>query len=478
MEQWLPILEGKIPINDDKYNFENIYIPILRGLRPIAAASQQSPTFADFDNYNYRTVFDYFTPNGEKSNKTYDKSSNIYTGLSLYKDLQEYSHSEPEQRAMVDSFENFLSDTFFEGKQVEIIPRHQKDVVYVRIGQDEKPIYDLGDGIQALIILTYPLFFRQGEILKVFIEEPELHLHPGYQRVFLETLLRPEFEKYQYFITTHSNHLLDMTLDEGNISIYTLKPEQDTKQSHRFVIENVENDNLNVLELLGVRNSSVFLSNCTIWVEGITDRIYIRKYLDIVQADKKEKYKEDTHYSFVEYGGNNITHWSFLDDQDTEHPNIGVDKLCGKLFLITDKDKSTFEKGATVNEDASKKAKRHQQLERKLGERYYCLDSREIENLLIPNIIKEVILQRESNNNKVPDFSNLKMETYQHQPLGKFIADNIPGLTRKYNDSGTIAYKDKFAKAAVSFIKNKSDMSDEAVGLAEKLYAFIKSNNN
>ena len=29
------------------------------------------------------------------------------------------------------------------------------------------------------------------------------------------------------------------------------------------------------------------------------------------------EYKEDYHYSFVEYGGNNITHWSFLDKEET-----------------------------------------------------------------------------------------------------------------------------------------------------------------
>ena len=31
----------------------------------------------------------------------------------------------------------------------------------------------------------------------------------------------------------------------------------------------------NILRELGVRNSSVFLTNATIWVEGITDRMYM-----------------------------------------------------------------------------------------------------------------------------------------------------------------------------------------------------------
>ena len=90
---------------------------------------------------------------------------------------------------------------------------------------------------------------------------------------------------------------------------------------------------------LGVQNSSVFLSNCTIWVEGITDRHYVKHFLDLHKKENKDDpdicdFNEDYHYSFVEYGGNNITHWSFLDKEETP---INVEKLCGRLFLLADK---------------------------------------------------------------------------------------------------------------------------------------------
>src|SRR6266481_5930628 len=62
------------------------------------------------------------------------------------------------------------------------------------------------------------------------------------------------------------------------------------------------------------QNSSVFLSNSTIWVEGITDRRYVSHYLDLYQnhlRDESEanslsaprRYRQDLHYSFVEYAG-------------------------------------------------------------------------------------------------------------------------------------------------------------------------------
>jgi predicted ATP-dependent endonuclease of OLD family len=159
----------------------------------------------------------------------------------------------------------------------------------------------------------------------VFIEEPEKLLHPGLQRRLIETLMKQEgFENYQYFMTTHSNHFLDITLDFPEISIYTLTKKIDEgahdEKDSKFLIENLKHGDTSVLELLGVRDSSVFLSNCTIWVEGITDRLYFRHYLNLYfdnlsKNNNSARFKEDFHYSFVKYSGGIIAHWSFLDNE-------------------------------------------------------------------------------------------------------------------------------------------------------------------
>src|SRR5581483_5520307 len=92
-----------------------------------------------------------------------------------------------------------------------------------------------------------------------------------------------------------------------------------------------------VLTELGVHNSSVLLTNATIWVEGITDRLFIRHFLGILQKElpASQRVREDVHFSFVEYGGSAIDHWSFLCARN-ETPRIDVTRLCGKLFLIAD----------------------------------------------------------------------------------------------------------------------------------------------
>lgn len=57
------------------------------------------------------------------------------------------------------------------------------------------------------------MFIHRNEEMLFFIEEPELNLHPGLQRKLIEAMLSDEFSNHQFFLTTHSNHLLDLTLD-------------------------------------------------------------------------------------------------------------------------------------------------------------------------------------------------------------------------------------------------------------------------
>lgn len=445
-----------------------IYIPILRGLRTYAR-----------DYYLERTKKDYFKDNNELDDR-------IFTGLNLYNDCKNLLLGAKEDRDKIRKFEEFLSECFFDGKDVNLIPSIKDDVLHVRIGSQEYPVSQLGDGIQSVIILTYPLFFNQGENMLFFFEEPEQCLHPAYQRVFMETLMREEFNSFQYFFTTHSNHLLDITLDIDKVSIYTFKKTNDSMDNPTFEIENVDNENTDILRLIGVRNSSVFLSNCTIWVEGITDRIYIRKYLEVYQKTQDIKFLEDIHYSFVEYGGGNITHWSFLEDADPNHSNILVDRLCGKLFLITDKDGAGQKKDGTADEGSvEKKAKyeRHIKLKEKLGDKHYhCLEAREIENILSTDVLKKTVEVYEKNNPKKIEFTDkFNYETYKDKPLGKFLNDNITHRKRNYaatdKDTSTINDKVLFSKRAVEKIESMSDLSEEAKELTEKLYEFIKFQN-
>lgn len=450
-----------------KHISERLYIPILRGLRPTQLHGDIK--FDEFkDNYLSRTIRDYF---GE----TQVKENEIFTGLRLYNDTKKMLLGKRDERDKIKNFETFLSKTFFNNQPFTLIPNIEDDSLHVSIGEEEWPIYMLGDGIQSIIILLYPLFFNQGKDLMVFIEEPENSMHPGLQRLFIETLMQSNFKSFQYFITTHSNHFLDFTIDSSNISVYTFNKIK-SGEKNLYNVENTSNVNSNILDLIGVRNSSVFLSNCTIWVEGITDRLYIKKFLEIYQThiqknDGKSPYREDFSFSFIEYGGNNLTHWSFGEDEILE--KIKANKISSKIFLIADKD-------STDSKPNSGKAKRLQLLKEVLGDFFQVIEGKEIENIISPHILIESIktLEKDNATNLIYDVEKIKYIKYLNKPLGKFIEDNFQNLTRKYKaNSGTIFCKLEFCRTVIHHLKNIEDLSSDARLLSERIYNFIQSAN-
>ncbi|MGL5068281.1 MAG: AAA family ATPase [Sarcina sp.] len=472
--------------------FERVYIPILRSLRKID----------EKDRFRERTEKDYFAKKNI-SGELQDLKFNIFTGQSLYDDVHKLLCGSYGDREHLKDFEKFLGDSFFEGKQVVLIPKINSDVLYVKVGNEkEYPIHQLGDGLQSIIILTFNLFANKGKAMLFFIEEPEIYLHPGLQRKLIDVFLSEEFDSFQYFITTHSNHLLDLTLDIDGISIYkfmkSIDESKGMEEEANFTIENVKNDDNSILEILGVSNSSIFLSNCSIWVEGITDRLYLRKYFEVYQKSKLENkeidkvFIEDIHYSFLEYSGGNITHWSFLNDEieeDNDLKSMEHNKLFKNIFLIADSD-------GYLDSKQGAKAERLNKLEAYFDEQFYCLKVKEIENISTPEVLKKVTVnfidKRLSEENKQNDSINLfthcdfTQEDYKSSNLGEFINNKIDeqvkitgGNIRKFNfkKENTINKKVEFCKYAIKEIRTIDDLSDEAKELCGKVYNFIKLQN-
>lgn len=458
----LDVLKKNIQKLKTQRNTQKMYIPVLRGLRTLEKNK---------NHYGERTKKDYFKDDGVVE---------IFTGLELYDRLQDMLLGEYEERKKVREFEGFLSENFFENKKVSLIPKKIDDVVHIKIGEDKDfPIYNLGDGIQSIIILTFPLFEKKGKSILIGIEEPEVYLHPGMQRKLMEVLLDKEgkygFENFQYLITTHSNHFLDLTLDyPDDVIIHESRKLDDGK------FELTRKNDENMLELMGnigVRNSSVFLANSTIWIEGITDRLYLRKYLEVYQNEKlmskeiSKIYEEDKHYSFIEYSGGNITHWDFLDEEE----GMTSQKISNKIFLLADTDGMR----GIENKDGTphKKAERIEILEKSKDINAYLLKCKEIENLLTPNIIKKILDQK---GEKI-DGLEFEQDDYKEVGIGKYIETTLLKRTegkKKYEEkSGTIKSKVDFCRLACENIENLDDLSKETKLICEKLYSFIEEAN-
>jgi hypothetical protein len=406
------------------YQFKRCYIPMIRGMRPPLKPDLAGQVKADDrDWYKLRTKIDHFASPDDLRKRNGYGDQQIFTGLGLYGNLRERLLARTKTiRDSVRDYESFLSKHFFPDQEVTLIPVEESnnDVVHIRIGNnDERPIYDLGDGMQNLIICTYPIVTETEPGSLFFLEEPDLCMHPSLQRTFLEVLKTYHRKKgHQFFITTHSNHLLDLLEDNELVSIFSFSEiaerapvptdssQEDSaansqpskpKPSFRIRPSNLK-DRRTLLEL-GVRPSATFLANATIWVEGVSDCAYLRAYMEAFVhylkvrgnrwgqslAQRLEQYKEDRHFAFVEYNGSNLEHYSFESkecdagqDEVKSGREISAPDLCATAIVIADG-------------DVRDKGDRSTWLEQLLKERFICLPGKEIENLIPEALMKRQI---------------------------------------------------------------------------------------
>lgn len=463
---------------------EKFYLPILRGMRPVTEIENKQP-------YIERAQKDYF-----RNIQNFNVKS-IITGESLYHELKVHLLGEPEQRDLIKSYENKLSQYFFDNEPISLIPKHDQDVVNIKIGSDRQfPISELGDGLQQIIILTYEAFIKKQQTHSFFVEEPELHMHAGMVRQLMNFYLN-ETQHY-YFFTTHSNHLLDMVDESDQVIIqkFVKQPKSEDPKEFEFKIYRCDRDR-DLLASLGVKPSSVYLANCTIWVEGITDRLYITKYMekylselensDLEQYKKYRRFMPNYHYTFVEYAGSNLTHWSFNDDyaDHLEDKGLSAKAVASEMLLIADG-------------DIQGKAERVSILKSELNkENYYILECKETENTLPKSSIVRVAKVRfprmKPETKKSYDISlidGITDENYfdhANYGIGKLIDSKIkkPSSTTKKtafadgNGVGTIKYKLDFCREIIKDFDENPDwqLTPKAKALCERIFKHIEKCN-
>lgn len=460
------------------------YIPILRGMRPVTENENRHP-------YIERVQKDYF------QDKTKYNSSNIITGESLYHELKEHLLGEPEQRDLIRSYEEKLSQYFFDNEAISLIPKHDQDVVNIKIGNDKQfPISELGDGLQQVIILTYEAFIKKDETNAFFIEEPELHMHAGMVRQLMSFYLNET--KHYYFFTTHSNHLLDMADESDQVIIqkFVKQPKENPKDGFDFKIYRCDRDR-DLLASLGVKPSSVYLANCTIWVEGITDRLYITKYMEkhLAELEKSgsEQYKKyrrfmpNYHYTFVEYSGSNLTHWSFSDDyaDHLDDKGLSAKAVASEMLLIADGDiKNKPERVKALQTEFKK-------------ENYFILKCKETENTLpkdsIINVAKSKFSRLRAETQKSYDIlliDEITEENYfDHSEfgIGKLLDQAIKKPTSTTTKTafadgqgvGTIKYKLDFCREIIKDFDDHPNwqLTPKAKELCERIFQHIEKCN-
>ncbi|WP_213687303.1 AAA family ATPase [Acinetobacter sp. WY4] len=474
------------------------YIPILRGMRPVTDLQNKQP-------YIDRAQKDYFIDTNKFNAK------NIITGECLYHELKIHLLGEPEQREIIKSYEEKLSQYFFDNEPVSLIPKHDQDVVNIKIGNDaQRPIFELGDGLQQAIILTYEAYIKSKdkegnlETHAFFIEEPELHMHAGMVRQLMNFYLNET--KHYYFFTTHSNHLLDMADESDQVMIqkFVKQPKEDNPNEFEFKIYRCDRDR-DLLASLGVRPSSVYLANCTIWVEGITDRLYIIKYMEkyLAELEKidEELYKNyrrfmpNYHYTFVEYAGSNLTHWSFDDD----YPKTREERIS---FLQQDRGQSATAVASDMlliaDGDIQKNSEKIKFLRKELNkDNLIILDCKETENTLPKDSIIRVVKAKFPRLKQVKPSYDISLIDHITQDdyfdnaqygIGRLIDEKIKKPTSTTTKTafadgtgvGTIKDKLKFCREIIKDFDEYSDwkLTPKAKQLCERIFNHIEKCNS
>ncbi|MDF2552395.1 MAG: hypothetical protein K0R77_1670 [Chryseobacterium sp.] len=484
------LTEMRDQLGEDFTEKQKIFIPTLRTAHSI---------FEKKGERNSKISEDIFKNTIIKSHELDETKVSIFTGLDLYYQIVNIRNDVKDKRQSFEKFEQFLSENFFQGKRIEIVAKFNiynkhdgkddSEIINVFIDNESNDLHDLGDGIQALFILMYKIYTCENESL-IFIDEPEINLHPGMQRLFLEQITTNKFlkeKKLTYFISTHSNHFLDLTIEKENISIFLFNKINKDK----FVVKNVNHGDNSALQYLGVTNSSVFLANCSIWVEGISDRNYLKAFLKAYCKDKKFIYpKEDIEFAFIEYAGSNIDHYNF--DEEELKEKVNAFSINNKIFLISDYDGDYRVEKHKIYEDIAS--------ENENFEYQTTKDYKEIENLLPFKVWDKVLIhfcdkrkvKTEEEFTRVQSLISASLqrkneETYKNSYIGKLLRNiklNVPELNKIWDKSeGTlmnkaeVSYKvlDLEEKGEITWNDLKSN--PKIVSIIEKMYDFIQKSN-
>ncbi|MGV6490422.1 ATP-dependent nuclease [Stenotrophomonas rhizophila] len=156
------------------------------------------------------------------------------------------------------------------------------------------------------------------------IDEPERHLHPALQRALVAEVASMRRRKsLQLVIATHSPVFLDRSAwGRDHVALFHLS-------GGRAVREPELTD---IIDGLGCRASDICQANGVVWVEGPSDRIYIKRFLNVWQAihrPAQRPFAENLDYAFAFFGGSCLGHFSGARSQ----PGIPGD-ACGDLIEL------------------------------------------------------------------------------------------------------------------------------------------------
>lgn len=239
----------------------------------------------------------------------------------------------------------------------------------------------MGSGLKTIILVLANLLiipklkaYKNKKIIYAF-EELENNLHPALQRKLFEYIYKyAQDNDIMIFLTTHSHVAINTFCDKEGTQIFHVEKQDGVSKMHK-IDDYISKTTL--LNDLDVRASDILQSNGIIWVEGPSDRVYIKRWLKIFGDDEIEEGRD---YQFLYYGGRLLSHYTA--EQDCEDL-ISILLTNRNAAIVIDSDKR--KNNSKINE-TKKRVKNEFE---KYGAFCWITKGKEIENYLEKEAIEE-----------------------------------------------------------------------------------------
>lgn len=183
--------------------------------------------------------------------------------------------SNPEYKRLKSFFGKFDYDINI--KCVE--PNNNVYQFYLKKNNLEIEIDTVSSGEREIINFIFGLFLEQLKDGIVIIDEPELHLHPNWQKKLIKILKEEtKNQNIQIIFVTHSSSFISYNVLNN---IYRIYKENSYSKCIRIddLLQdgNDENFRKNLCVVNATNNEKIFFANNVILVEGVTDEILFKK---------------------------------------------------------------------------------------------------------------------------------------------------------------------------------------------------------
>lgn len=293
------------------------------------------------------------------------------------------------RRHLLDDVNRIMGpDAQFSDIAVQIVEGDLWSVFLDEVDKGRISLSDSGSGLKTILLIAIQmrLLARLDDTPTPAIfafEEPENNLHPGLQRRLFSYIYDRLVETDTIaFVTTHSPVLIDQCsrIDDAQITYISHDGTGAcvaslTDTGSRYVM----------LDDLGMRASDLLQANGVVWVEGPSDVVYLRKWIELYcDANSEEPPVEGSEFSYMFYGGKCLRRFGFDGPGPSKDGDqsilIEVLPLSRNAFVMMDSDKVR----STPRLNATKQRVVEQ------AEHSWVTRGREIENYVHPQVATEV----------------------------------------------------------------------------------------